>query len=159
MERGQKGGGLRLFQGTFEHKERVQGRQFISVAQIHDEMPFMYNKAMVPMDYFDLVIENPKYNTTLFAPPNMSVPLADYVAGLHISALIKDGGTLQIGIGSLGDAIVYACQLRHEKNTQCMLSKKNPRILPTSAKIFRNFANFANSANVCKPFGKFLTKK
>ncbi|MEC7987947.1 MAG: acetyl-CoA hydrolase/transferase C-terminal domain-containing protein [Myxococcota bacterium] len=99
-------------------QDRVRGRKFVSIAQVHEEMPFMYNKAMVPIDYFDVLIDNPNYNTTLFAPPNMSVPMADYVAGLHISALIKDGGTLQIGIGSLGDAIVYACQLRHKDNAR-----------------------------------------
>lgn len=30
---------------------------------------------------------------------------ADYAIGLHASSLVTDGGTLQIGIGSLGDAI------------------------------------------------------
>jgi len=46
----------------------------------------------------------------------MSVPLQDYMAGFYASTLVKDGGTLQIGIGSLGDAIVYASKLRHEEN-------------------------------------------
>lgn len=32
------------------------------------------------------------------------------------SALVKDAGTLQIGIGALGDAIVYCLQLRHQHN-------------------------------------------
>ena len=36
--------------------------------------------------------------------------------GLYASTLIKDGGELQIGIGSLGDALVYALKLRHEHN-------------------------------------------
>ena len=30
--------------------------------------------------------------------------------------LVRDGGTLQIGIGELGDAIVYALMLRHSQN-------------------------------------------
>ena len=38
-------------------------------------------------------------------PPNNKVSAADYAIGLHASALVADGGTLQIGIGSLGDAI------------------------------------------------------
>jgi len=29
---------------------------------------------------------------------------------------VKDAGTLQIGIGELGDAIVYCLQLRHQHN-------------------------------------------
>ena len=35
---------------------------------------------------------------------------------MHASALVRDGGTLQIGIGELGDAIVYCLQLRHRQN-------------------------------------------
>lgn len=96
--------------------EREKGRKIVTIAQVHDDMPFMYNRAMVEPDYFDMVIRNPSYNTRLFAPPNMSVPNADYMAGLYASSLVKDGGTLQIGIGSLGDAIVYACQLREKDN-------------------------------------------
>src|SRR5690606_30140460 len=40
----------------------------------------------------------------------------DYLIGLHASTLVKDGGTLQIGIGSLGDAIAHALTLRHAHN-------------------------------------------
>ncbi|MDI9246727.1 acetyl-CoA hydrolase/transferase C-terminal domain-containing protein [Marinobacter sp. CHS3-4] len=97
-------------------RERQKGRTIVTVAQVHEDLPFMYNKAMVAPDTFDLVVKNEAYATTLFAPPNMSVPNADYMAGFYASTLIKDGGTLQIGIGSLGDAIVYACQLRHQNN-------------------------------------------
>jgi len=97
-------------------QERRKGRTIVTVAQVHKDLPFMYNRAMVPPDYFDLLVSNDAYSTTLFAPPNMSVPNADYMAGFFASTLIPDGGTLQIGIGSLGDAIVYACQLRHQHN-------------------------------------------
>ncbi|MFT7185376.1 MAG: acyl-CoA hydrolase [Pseudohongiellaceae bacterium] len=95
---------------------RSEGKKIVTVAQVHDELPFMYNRAIVDPNIFDMTIRNPECQTRLFAPPNMSVPNTDYAAGLYASALIKDGGTLQIGIGSLGDAIVYACQLRHSHN-------------------------------------------
>jgi hypothetical protein len=36
--------------------------------------------------------------------------------GLNASSLLQDGGTLQLGIGSLGDAITYGCILRQEQN-------------------------------------------
>jgi len=96
---------------------RAAGKTIVTIAQVHDDLPFMYNRAMVEPDYYDMVIRSPECQTTLFAPPNMSVPNPDFMAGLYASTLIKDGGTLQIGIGSLGDAIVYACQLRHEHNS------------------------------------------
>jgi len=105
-------------------EERAKGKKIVTIGQIHDDLPFMYNRAVVEPEFFDMLVHNPKYQTTLFAPPNMSVPNPDYIAGLYASTLIKDGGTLQIGIGSLGDAIVYACKLRHEHNDEYLeLSK------------------------------------
>jgi acyl-CoA hydrolase len=97
-------------------EQRAKGRKIVTIAQIHNDLPFMYNRAVVEPDYFDMLVDSPNYQTTLFAPPNMSVPNPDYMAGLYVSTLIKDGGTLQIGIGSLSDAIVYACQMRHANN-------------------------------------------
>ncbi|KZY44645.1 MULTISPECIES: acetyl-CoA hydrolase/transferase C-terminal domain-containing protein [unclassified Oleiphilus] len=97
-------------------EERAKGKKIVTIAQVHDDLPFMYNRAMVENDYFDFQVHSPAYQTRLFAPPNMSVPNPDYMAGLYASTLIKDGGTLQIGIGSLGDAIVYACKLRQTDN-------------------------------------------
>ncbi|MFK7975843.1 MAG: acetyl-CoA hydrolase/transferase C-terminal domain-containing protein [Halioglobus sp.] len=104
---------------TLELFERVDSGQLNAylTAQIHDDLPFMGGEAEVPAARFDAVVSNPKYNNTLFAVPNAAVPLQDYATGLHASSLIVDGGTLQIGIGSLGDAVAHACVLRHEKNT------------------------------------------
>jgi acyl-CoA hydrolase len=35
--------------------------------------------------------------------------------GLHASTLVRDGGTLQIGIGALSDALCHALVLRHTR--------------------------------------------
>ena len=40
----------------------------------------------------------------------------DHAIGMHVSSLVRDGGTLQVGIGELGDALVYALLLRHQQN-------------------------------------------
>ena len=42
--------------------------------------------------------------------------LTDYAMALHAAALVKDGGTLQIGIGSFSDALAHALILRHTRN-------------------------------------------
>lgn len=107
---------------------RAEGKKIVTLAQVHDDLPFMYNRAAVAPSSFDMVIRHPDCQTRLFAPPNMSVSHADYVTGLYASSLIKDGGTLQIGIGSLGDAIVYACQLRHNQTTNYKLLLKEIRV-------------------------------
>lgn len=97
-------------------KLKERGRDVVMIGQVNEHLPFMVNDAQVGADYFDIIINNPAHQSTLFAPPNMPVSTADYMIGLHASALIADGGTLQIGIGSLGDAIVYGCELRQNHN-------------------------------------------
>ena len=60
----------------------------------------------------DVIVTDPAGTHTLFGPPNNKVSLADYAIGLHAASLVVDGGTLQIGIGSLGDAIAQSLIVR-----------------------------------------------
>jgi acyl-CoA hydrolase len=92
---------------------RASGRPFALIGQIHGELPFMYGDALVAADTFDYLLEDP--GTRLFCPPNAPIPRAEYSIALNVSTLVRDGGTLQLGIGELGDAIVYALQLRHQQ--------------------------------------------
>lgn len=98
------------------HAERATGRKVVCMAQTHAEMPFMLGAAVVPPETFDLVLDEPRYQQRLFCPPNPALGNVDHAIGLHVSALIADGGTLQIGIGELGDAICNALLLRHQQN-------------------------------------------
>ena len=93
-------------------------RTHISIGQVHPGLPFMENDAEVGSDAFDLLVQNPEYDKTLFAVPNTAVPMQDYATALHASTLVADGGTLQIGIGALGDAVAYSCILRQRHNAQ-----------------------------------------
>ena len=88
------------------------------VAQVNRNMPFMYGDAEVAPETFDLVVDNPELEHMLFAVPNMAIDAAEHMIGLHASTLIRDGGTVQVGIGSLGDAFVYSTLLRHSDNPQ-----------------------------------------
>jgi len=88
----------------------------LTVGQVHSDLPYMAQDAEVPADFFDIVIQNKEYDTTLFSVPNTTVSLTDHLIGLYASTLIKDAGTLQIGIGAMSDAIVQACNLRHTDN-------------------------------------------
>ncbi len=97
---------------------RDQGRQVAVIGQVNDELPFMYNDAVVPAETYDIILDHPKFNHTLLGPPSPPVETMDYMIGLNASSLLPDGGTLQIGIGSLGDAITYGCILRQERNQQ-----------------------------------------
>lgn len=95
-----------------------QGRKIAVIAQVNQNLPFMYGDAVVKGETFDAIIDAPKYYTRLFGAPKMSITTSDYMIGVYASTLIKDGGTLQIGIGSLGDALCYGLQMRHTHNTE-----------------------------------------
>jgi len=97
-------------------QQRAEGRRVAAIGQVNNNLPFMYGDAVVSPDLFDAVLEGPDYHFTLFGAPRESVNTTDYVIGLHASTLIKDGGTLQIGIGILGDAITWALMLRRNQN-------------------------------------------
>ncbi len=92
------------------------GRPTAIIGQVNENVPFMYRDAMLSPEDFDYVVDARRYDHTLFAPPSPPVEPTDYHIGLNASALVRDGGTLQIGIGSLGDAIAYGCRLRHQDN-------------------------------------------
>lgn len=101
---------------AIERLKNLPGQKFILVAVINEKMPFMLNHADVSPDIFDIVISDPAATHHLFGAPNMKVSSQDYAIGLHASSLVPDNGTLQIGIGSLGDAIAHALILRDKQN-------------------------------------------
>jgi acyl-CoA hydrolase len=95
---------------------RAAGTPVVMIGQVHREMPFMLGAANVGADTFDLLLDHTRYDYDLYAPPNPAISTVDHAIGLHASALVRDGGTLQIGIGELGDSIVYSLLLRHQRN-------------------------------------------
>jgi acyl-CoA hydrolase len=99
---------------TFEVIERYAelGKPLLKVGVINRKMPFMPNGAEVAPSMFDVVVTDPAATHTLFGAPNNKVTPADYAIGLHAASLVEDGGTLQIGIGSLGDAIAQGLIVR-----------------------------------------------
>jgi acyl-CoA hydrolase len=105
---------------TFEIVERYaeRGMPLLKVAVINRKMPFMPNGAEVLPSRFDVVVNDPAATHTLFGAPNSKVTAADYAIGLHAASLVEDGGTLQIGIGSLGDAIAQALIVRDRHGTE-----------------------------------------
>ncbi len=99
-----------------EQLRTLNDRKFVCIGQAHCDLPYMEHDAEVEDGFFDMLVSNSAYNKTLFAVPNAAVPVKDYATAIHASSLIADGGTLQIGIGSLGDAVAHACILRQKHN-------------------------------------------
>lgn len=94
---------------------RASGRPHAVVGLVNQHLPYMARDAEVAPALFDFVIDHPRYHTTLFSTPKLAVATPDYAIGLYASALIKDGGTLQVGIGGMGDAIIHAALIRHRQ--------------------------------------------
>jgi acyl-CoA hydrolase len=98
--------------------QRQRGRDVVVIGETNRQMPFMFGPAAVPPETFDFLVEHPRYDYDLFAPPNQRLSAVEYAIGLYGARLVRDGGTLQIGIGELGDAVVYGLQLRQQQNAE-----------------------------------------
>lgn len=105
---------------TLDLLDRIEKRgtkKPLVIGVVHPELPFLGGDAEVDAKMFDAIVATNDAEQPLFALPRESIDFAAHALGLHASTLVKDGGTLQIGIGALSDALVSALVLRHEKNT------------------------------------------
>ncbi|WP_313320718.1 acetyl-CoA hydrolase/transferase C-terminal domain-containing protein [Stenotrophomonas sp.] len=100
------------------------------IAEIDPQLPWLGGSATVDLDFFDLIISPPAPYPRLFGLPRQPVTDADYAIGLYASTLVRDGGTLQIGIGTLADALSHALVLRHTDNARYrqILQALDPRL-------------------------------
>ncbi|UQB77890.1 acetyl-CoA hydrolase/transferase family protein [Pseudomonas shirazica] len=96
-------------------KRRAAGETILMLGQVHAELPYMPGDAELPIDAFDLLIDTAEQRR-LFSTPNMPVNTQDHCIGLHAGSLVRDGGTLQIGIGAMGDAVAAALLARQGDN-------------------------------------------
>jgi len=95
---------------------RARGRDFVYVGAVNRRLPFMLGGAVVPQERFDYLLDHPRYDYDPYCPPNLPIRDVEHAIGLNAAALVRDGGTLQLGIGELGDACVYSLQLRQQRN-------------------------------------------
>jgi acyl-CoA hydrolase len=96
--------------------ERRAGRDIVLIGETHAQMPFMTGHAQLDARHFDFLVDDPRYDYDLFSPPNPPLSIAHHAIGMHVSSLVRDGGTLQVGIGELAEASIYALLLRHQQN-------------------------------------------
>ncbi len=127
----------------------AKGKKIAVIAQVHPDMPFMYGDAVVKPDFYDMVIDNPDYRFKLFGAPKEPVNSVDWMIGMHASTLVKDAGTIQVGIGSLGDAIVAGIEMRHKQNDTY-------KSFLNSSGIYKNFKELIDSVGGIEPFKKGL---
>ncbi len=97
---------------------RASNRSCLKIAVIHPDMPYVGDDAEVESDFFDVIVDEPNRHHELFALPRMPISPADHAIGFYASQLIPDEGTLQIGIGSLSDAVVSSLLVRQHENAK-----------------------------------------
>src|SRR6202165_4285368 len=100
-------------------RARAEGRaSFKLVGQVNSELPFMPGAGDLRAEQFSAVLDGPATEFPLFAPPSEPITDSKYAIGLHTAGLVRDGGTLQIGIGQIGDALAQGLIVRHRDNVQ-----------------------------------------
>ncbi|KRQ97635.1 acetyl-CoA hydrolase/transferase C-terminal domain-containing protein [Bradyrhizobium valentinum] len=100
-------------------RARSEGRaSFKLIGQVNSELPFMPGAGDLPADEFSAVLDSPATDFPLFAPPAEPVSDTKYAIGLHAASLVPDGGSLQIGIGQVGDALAQGLIVRHRDSAQ-----------------------------------------
>ncbi len=96
-------------------RRQRDGQPIVIAAQINDQLPFMPGPACIDAAMFDIILDSPNAQFDLFQVPKEPVDLTDYAAAFHVASLIKDGGTLQLGIGNHSDALAHILKLRHQE--------------------------------------------
>ena len=113
-------------------RARAEGRaSFKLVGQVNSELPFMPGQGDLAADEFSAILDSPETDFPLFAPPAEPIGDTKYAIGLHAAGLVRDGGSLQIGIGQVGDALAQGLIVRHRDNAQFRATMK--RLAPATA--------------------------
>jgi acyl-CoA hydrolase len=85
--------------------EAVRSRGGLVIAQLNPRMPYTYGDAVLAAGEIDYAIEA---DISLPSPPSRPVSAASAVIGDRVAALVRDGATLQLGIGAVPDAVLAA---------------------------------------------------
>ncbi|HEY4204249.1 MAG TPA: acetyl-CoA hydrolase/transferase C-terminal domain-containing protein [Xanthobacteraceae bacterium] len=120
-------------------RARAEGRvSFKLVGQVNSELPFMPGPGDLPASEFSAILDDPSVEFPLFAPPSEPIGDIKYAIGLHAAGLIRDGGSLQIGIGQVGDALAQSLIVRHRDNAQYLdlMKRLAPAVTPAETSRF-----------------------
>jgi hypothetical protein len=111
---------------------------FKLIGQVNSELPFMPGPGDLPGDEFSAVLDSSETDFPLFAPRAEPISDTKYAIGLHAATLVPDGGTLQIGIGQVGDALAQGLVVRHRDNAKFrdIMRRLAPRAEPLRTETF-----------------------
>lgn len=84
------------------HHAAVAAAEYV-VAQVNPRMPRVLGDSFVHIDAFDAVVE---YEEPLLEVPPASPDPTAHAIAKHISRLVEDGSTIQVGIGAIPNAVL-----------------------------------------------------
>lgn len=122
-------------------RARREGRAaFKLIAQVNSELPFMPGEGDLAAEEFHAVLESSSCDFPLFAPPSEPITDTKYAIGLHAAGRIRDGGSLQIGIGQVGDALAQSLIVRHRQPEvfRGLVERLSPGLSPPETGAFSN---------------------
>lgn len=79
----------------------------IVIAEINDQVPFVHGDNFIHLDKMDYIIP---CSYPLYEIPQGEIGEVEKEIGKHCASLINDGDTLQLGIGSIPDAVLLFLQ-------------------------------------------------
>lgn len=88
---------------TVDYTKCITETAKLVIAQINDCMPRTYGDTLVHIDDIDLAV---RCDEPLFRRPILPSGEVERKIGAHCASLIDDGSTIQLGIGSIPDAIL-----------------------------------------------------
>ncbi|MGM0555247.1 MAG: acetyl-CoA hydrolase/transferase C-terminal domain-containing protein [Myxococcota bacterium] len=106
---------LDVFSEYLRRREE-EGDAPLLVAQTNSRLPALGGGAEIDAETFDFVLDNRELDFEPFGLPRMAPDPAEFAIGIRASSLLRDGGTIQVGIGSMGMALCWAAGLRHTDN-------------------------------------------
>jgi acyl-CoA hydrolase len=108
-----------------------KGKRMHMVGVVHPDLPYMTEDAEMDESFFSVIVDSTEVNHTLFALPREPITDSDYLIGLRASMLVPDDGTLQVGIGSLSDALIHSLLLR--QNEPAVYKEITDQLIATQA--------------------------
>jgi len=89
---------------------------WLSIAQVNRRLPWTTNLSEQDADMAHIILDDPTLEHEPFSVPHEPVAALDWAIGLRAGKLVRDGGTLQVGIGALGDAVCHVLRVRERDN-------------------------------------------
>jgi acyl-CoA hydrolase len=89
--------------------EAARARGGLVIAQLNPRVPYTYGDAELSCDAIDYAIE---VEAPLLSPPERPAAETSASIGERVAALIRDGATLQAGIGAVPDAVLVGLHRR-----------------------------------------------